>query len=140
MLLKHTAQRFMVASVLSWRAWGFHANICLKKLPEGENISGKQSVKDRWTLSYYRTPSCIRFSKDPVPAKNDLESRLVNVIESENFKIVLSQAPEIVSLARGGGMKTFTEQYAVLKYSKVLEARQKQKCFTFWWWFGWKRF
>ena len=46
MLLKHTSQRFMVASVPSWRAWGFHANIGLKKLPEGENIFGKQFVKD----------------------------------------------------------------------------------------------
>ena len=44
MLLKHTSQRFMVASVPSWRAWGFHANIGLKKLPE--NIFGKQFVKD----------------------------------------------------------------------------------------------
>ena len=50
---------------------------------------------------------------------------LVNVIEKENSKSILSLAQkfkkavylsqEIVSLASEGGMKTFTEQYAVLK-------------------------
>ena len=50
---------------------------------------------------------------------------MINVIEKENFKSILSQAQkfkkafyltqEIVSLASEGGIKTFTERYAVLK-------------------------
>ena len=84
-----------------------------------------QFVKDRWTLSYYRTLSSTRFSQVPVPAEDDLESKLVNVVEKESFKSILCQAQkfkkavylsqEIASLASEGGMKTFTERYAVLK-------------------------
>ena len=90
-----------------------------------QKLFGKHFVKHRWTLSYYRTLSSTRFSRVPVPAVNDLESKLVNVIEKENFKSILSQAQkfkkavylsqEIASLATEGGMKTFTERYVVLK-------------------------
>ena len=95
-----------------------------KRLQEGKNLFDKQFVKDRWTLSYYRTLNSTRFSQVPAPAEDDLESRLVNVIEKENFKSILSQAQkfkkavyltqEIASLASEGGVKTFTERYAVL--------------------------
>ena len=96
-----------------------------KRLQEGQNLFDKQFVKDRWTLSYYRTLNSTRFSQVPAPAEDDLESRLVNVIEKENFKSILSQAQqfkeavyltqEIASLASERGMKAFTARYAVLK-------------------------
>ena len=105
-----------------------------KRLQEGQNLFDKQFVKDRWRLGYYRTLNSTRFSQVPAPAEDDLESRLVNVIEKENFKSILSQAQkfkkavyltqEIASLASEGGMKTFTERY--------LEARQKHKSLMFW--------
>ena len=63
-----------------------------KHLQEGEKIFGKQFVKDRWTLSYYRTFSSTKFCQVPAPAEDDLESRLANVIEKENSKSILSQA------------------------------------------------
>ena len=96
-----------------------------KRLQEGEKLFDKQLVKHRWTLSNYRTLSSTRFSHVPAPAEDDLESRLVNVIEKENSKSILSKArnfkkavylsQEIASLASEGGMKTFTERHAVLK-------------------------
>ena len=96
-----------------------------KLLQEVKNLFDKQFVKDRWTLSYYRTLSSTRFSQVPAPAEDDLESRLVNVIEKENSKSILSQAQkfkkavyltqEIASLVIEGRMKTFTERYAVHK-------------------------
>ena len=60
-----------------------------KRLQEGEKPFDKQLLKDRWTLSYYRTLSSTRFSHVPEPAEDDLESRLVNVIEKENSKSIL---------------------------------------------------
>ena len=96
-----------------------------KRLQEGEKLFDKQFVKDRWTLSYYRTLSSTRFPQVPAPAEDDFESRLVNVIEKKNSKSILSQAQkfkkavylsqELASLASEGGMKTFTERYVVLK-------------------------
>ena len=94
-------------------------HLFIKHLQEEEKLFDKQFVEDRWTLSYYRTLSSTRFSQVPAPAKDDLESRLVNVIEKENSKGNVSQAQkfkkavylsqEITSLASKGGMKTFTE-------------------------------
>ena len=96
-----------------------------KRFQEGEKLSDKQLIKDRWTLSHYRTLISTRFSEVSASAEDDLESLLINVIEKENSKSILSLAQkfkkavylsqEIVSLASEGGMKTFTEQYAVLK-------------------------
>ena len=96
-----------------------------KRLQEVEKLFDKQFVKDRWTLSYYRTLSSTRFSQVPPSIDDDHESRLVNVIEKENSKSILSQAQkfkkavylsqEIASLANEGRMKTFTEGYGVHK-------------------------
>ena len=96
-----------------------------KRLQEGEKLFDKQFVKNRWTFSYYRTLSSTRFSQVPAPAEDDLESRLINVIEKKNSKSILSQAQkfkkavylsqEIASLANEGRMKTFTEGYGVHK-------------------------
>ena len=108
------------------KSMDFHTNICLKNVYRtGEKLFDKQFVKDRWTLSHYRTLSSTRFPQVPAPAEDDLESRLVNVIEKKNSKSILSQAQkfkkavylsqELTSLASEGGMKTFTEQYVVLK-------------------------
>ena len=63
-----------------------------KRLQEGEKLFDKQLVKHRWTFSYYCTLSSTRFSHVPAPAEDDLESRLVNVIEKENSKSILSKA------------------------------------------------
>ena len=77
-------------------------------------------------MDTYCTLSSARFSKDPVPAKDSLESRLVNVIENKSFKSILSLAQtftkavyssqEIGSLASEGEIKTFTGRYTVLKH------------------------
>ena len=109
----------MAVSAPSWKAWDFHANICL------ENVYRKGKNFLTSSLLNYRTLSSTRFPQVPAPVEDDLESRLVNVIEKENSKSILSQAQkfkkavyllqEIASLASEGGMKTFTERYAVLK-------------------------
>ena len=100
-------------------------NLFKKRLQEGEKLFDNKFVKDRWTLSYYRTLSSTRFSQFPALAEDDLESRLVNVIEKENFKSVPSQAQkfkkalylsqEIASLVSEGEMKKFTQRYATFK-------------------------
>ena len=41
-----TAQRFMVASAPSWKAWDFHANICLKNVyGKGKNFLTSSFLK-----------------------------------------------------------------------------------------------
>ena len=95
-------------------------------------------------MDTYCTLSSARFSKDPVPAKDSLESRLVNVIENENFKSILSLAQmftkaiylsqEIGSLASEGEIKTFAGRYtvSVKAYYETFEVKQKYKSFMFW--------
>ena len=90
-----------------------------------KNLFDKQFVKGRWTLNYYRTLNSTRFSQGLIPAEDNPESRIVNVIEEENSKSILSEAhkfkkalylsQEIASLASERATKTFTERYAVLK-------------------------
>ena len=136
--LEHLASRTLgnVTSALSRTIYGCECTLIKsiglpckhlfkKRLQEREKLFDKQFVKDRWTISYYRTFSSARFSQVPAPAEDDLESRLVNVIEKENSKSILSHAhnfkkvvylsQEIAAIASEGGMKTFTERYAVFK-------------------------
>ena len=90
-----------------------------------KNLFDKQFVKGRWTLNYYRTLNSTRFSQGLIPAEDNPESRIVNVIEEENSKSILSEAhkfkealylsQEIASLASERATKTFTERYALLK-------------------------
>ena len=83
-----------------------------------KNLFDKQFVKGRWTLNYYRTLNSTRFSQGLIPAEDNPESRIVNVIEEENSKSILSEAhkfkkalylsQEIASLASERATKTFT--------------------------------
>ena len=95
------------------------------RLQKMKNLFDKQFVKGRWTLNYYRTLNSTRFSQGLIPAEDNPESRIVNVIEEKNSKSILSEAhkfkkalylsQEIASLASERATKTFTERYAVLK-------------------------
>ena len=45
-------------------------HLFIKHLQEGRKLFDKKFVKDRWTLSYYRTLSSTRFSQVPAPAES----------------------------------------------------------------------
>ena len=109
------------------------------RLQKMKNLFDKQFVKGRWTLNYYRTLNSTRFSQGLIPAEDNPESRIVNVIEEENSKSILSEthkfkkalylSQEIASLASEGAMKTIC---SAKNHFEFLKATQKHKSFMFW--------
>ena len=125
MLLQHTTQRFMVASAPSWKAWDFHANICLKSVYRKEKAFS-QAVCERQidtqllshTQLYKILPSpCISrgWCRKQAGKRNRKGKSKSILFQAQKFTKAVYLLQEIDSLASEGGMKTFTERYAVLK-------------------------